>query len=333
MDFTRLVWDKARNTDAQIILPEATDPRMQKAAVTAVREGLADIRMVGDPDEINTRAREEGLDLSGIPIIDHNKDPHLDAFTQKYFELRKHKGITIEEAEQLMENPLIFAAMMLRRGMADGLVAGAVNATANVLRAGFTIVGMRHGIKTGSSCFIMILPDQSFGQEGVMVFADCATVPFPDHNQLAEIAIASAETGRELIGLEPRIAMLSYSTKGSAKHESIGKVIKATKIVRERRPDLVIDGEMQLDAAVVESVAGLKCPDSPVGGRANVLIFPDLHAGNIAYKAVQRFAHAEAYGPVLQGFSRPINDLSRGCTVDDIVNVIAISSVQSLNHG
>lgn len=231
-----------------------------------------------------------------------------------------------------MKDPLTFGAMLLRKGMVDGMVAGAVNATASVLRAAFTIVGMRRGVKTGSSCFIMILPDRSFGHDGQMVFADCATVPFPDHRQLAEIALSSAETARTLIGLEPRVAMLSYSTKGSASHESIGKVIKATNIVRERSPELTIDGELQLDAAVVESVARIKCPDSPVGGKANVLIFPDLHAGNIAYKAVQRFAHAEAYGPILQGVARPVNDLSRGCTAEDIVNVIAVTSAQSVNN-
>ena len=330
MGFSESVWSRAREAKAHIVLPESTDPRMQKAAVTALGEGLVRaVSFIGDPGPIEQASKEEGIDISGITIIDHRKASNFQESIDKYYSLREHKGITREQAEEKLEDPLYYAAMMLRRGEFDGMVAGAVNSTADLLRASFTVVGVREGIKTASSCFIMIHPNREWGHEGHMLFADCATVPFPDAHQLAEIAIASAQTGRTLLGLEPRIAMLSYSTKGSACHNLIDKVVQATEIVRSRCPDLIVDGELQVDAAIVESVAAQKCPDSPLKGRANIFIFPDLQAGNIAYKFVQRLGCASAYGPVLQGFKKPVNDLSRGCTAEEIVNVIAITAAQS----
>jgi len=329
MGFKRRVYNRARDLKAHIVLPEATDPRMQRAASEALGEGLAgEVTFIGDPDVITSVSKSENTDIAKVHIVHHVAAQNFEDFARKYFELRKHKGVTLAKAFEKMKDTLNYGAMMVRNGLVDGMVAGAVNSTAKLLRAAITIVGVKPGEKTVSSCFVMILPDKSFGYEGQMIFADCATVPFPDLKQLAEIAIASAETGRTLIGFEPRVAMLSYSTKGSATHESIEKIVKAVDIVREKRPDLVIDGELQVDAALVQSVAEQKCPGSPVEGMANVFIFPDLHAGNITYKAVQRLAHAEAYGPVLQGLARPVNDLSRGCTVDDIVNVIAVTAVQ-----
>lgn len=331
MDFRERVWGKARELKVHIVLPEATDIRMQVAASIALREGIVGkLTFVGNPDEIRDISKKEGIDISGVEIVNHIEEPNLKEFAKTYFELRKHKGVTLEDAIQKMKNPLYYGAMMVRTGLVDGLVAGAINSTAELLRAAFSIIGVKPGIKTASSCFIMILPNRTFGHDGQMLFADCAIVPFPTCQQLADIAIATADTGRKLLGFEPRIAMLSYSTKGSAQHESIDRIVKATGIVKERRPDLIIDGELQVDAALVEEVAAKKCPGSPVGGRANVLIFPDLQAGNIAYKLVQRLGGAEAIGPVLQGFMKPVSDLSRGCTADDIVNVIAVTAAQSL---
>ena len=331
MGFRERVWGKARELKVHIVLPEATDVRTQVAASVALKEGIAGrLTFVGNPDEIWRVSKREGIDISGVEIVNHIKEPSFEEFAKTYFELRKHKGITLEDALERMKSPLYYGAMMVRTGLVDGLVAGAVNSTAELLRAAFSIIGVKPGIKTASSCFIMILPNKNFGYDGQMLFADCAIVPFPTCLQLADIAIASADTGRKLLGFEPRVAMLSYSTKGSAQHESIDRIVKATNMVKERRPDLIIDGELQVDAAIVKDVAAKKCPDSPVGGRANVLIFPDLPSGNIAYKLVQRLGRAEAIGPVLQGFMKPISDLSRGCTADDIVNVIAVTAAQAM---
>lgn len=330
MGFSDIVWERARSIQAHIVLPESTDVRMLHAAARVMKLGLArKITLVGDSAEIRRIAGKEGADISKVDIVDHLKDRSLEDFAESFYELRKAKGLSREEALSCMRNPLYFGAMMVRKGLAEGMVAGAVNSSANLLRAAFTVVGLAPGNKTASSCFVMILPDRAFGREGQMIFADCATVPSPDAHQLADIAIASAETGRNLLGLDPVVAMLSFSTKGSATHESLDKVIHAVEIVRKRRPDILIDGELQADAAVVEGVARTKCPGSPVNGKANILIFPDLNSGNICYKLVQRLAKAEAFGPILQGLAKPVNDLSRGCTTDDIVNVATITAVQT----
>lgn len=330
MNFRENVWEKAKELETNIILPESLDERVQLAASIALKNGLAKrITFIGTAERIRDISKRENLDISQVDIIEHLKAKDRDEFVSTYYELRKHKGLTLDEAAKKMENPIYYGAMMVRKGIVNGMVAGAVTSTADLLRAAFHIVGIKTGITTASSCFIMIVPDRSFGFYGQMIFADCGIVPSPDPQELAEIAIASAETGAIILGFKPIIAMLSFSTKGSAKHESVYKVIEATRLIKKNRPDLVVDGELQSDAALVESVAKRKCPDSPVGGKANVLIFPDLNSGNIAYKLVQRLGRALAYGPILQGLSKPVNDLSRGCTYDEIVNVIAITSVQT----
>jgi phosphate acetyltransferase len=332
MGFHDRVYEKARNLNAHIVLPESRDVRIQKAAVKALRSGLVkSLSFIGDPDGIKSVSRRENIDISRVKIIDHLNDSNFEEFSQEYYRLRKHKGISRQEAVDTIKDPVYYAAMMVRKDYADGMVAGAVYSTAHLIRSSLKVIGMRTGIKTASSCFVMIHPDRTFGFEGHMIFADCATVPSPDSKQLAEIAIASAETGMSLIGIKPVIAMLSYSTKGSAKGSLVEKVIEATEIVRQRRPDLVIDGELQADSALVPCVATKKCPGSSVAGKANILIFPDLDAGNISYKLVQRLAHAEAYGPIMQGLAKPVNDLSRGCSVDDILGVIAITAVQAFS--
>ena len=332
MGFSETIYQKARTTKAHVVLPESLDIRTLMAASMVMKLGIVEgIIFLGDPDRIRAAARDENIDISGIEIVDCIRDGRFEEYVFTFFELRKHKGITIQDAVKQMKDPLYFGAMMVRKGIAQGMVAGAVSSSAHLIRSALTIVGVKRGIKTASSCFVMIVPDASFGHEGQMIFADCATVPCPDAHQLADIALASAETGEKLVGLRPVVAMLSFSTKGSAKHESVDKVVEATRIVKEKRPDLVIDGDLQADAALIESVAQFKCPGSPVGGKANILIFPDLNSGNIAYKLVHRFAKAEAFGPILQGLAKPINDLSRGCSAEDIVNVIAITSVQALS--
>jgi phosphate acetyltransferase len=330
MGFHDTVFEKAKKLGSHIVLPESTEVRMLNAAAKALKLGLVKrISFIGDLDEIQAFSRRERISISGVDIIDHRKEHCFEEFVETYYQLRKHKGLKPDEARESMKDPLYFAAMMVKKKLADGMVAGAVNSTARLIRVALRVIGVKKGIKTASSCFVMILSDRSFGYEGQMIFADCATVPSPDSTQLAEIAISSAETGKSLIGITPIIAMLSYSTKGSATGELVEKVKVATEIVKKRRPDLVVDGEMQADAALIDHVAQRKCPGSPVGGRANVLIFPDLDAANIGYKLVQRLAHAEAYGPILQGFSRPVNDLSRGCSADDIVGIIAVTAVQA----
>jgi phosphate acetyltransferase len=330
MDLLKKIKDKARSHNKRIVLPEGLEERTLEAADQLLEENIAQIILLGNPDEILSEAENAGLrniDKARIvnPLGHDKKEEYVDLMV----ELRKHKGLTREEASKLIEDPLYLGTLMIKNGDADGEVAGAMNATGDVLRPAFQYVKTLPGISVVSGAFIMILKDKVFGEGGLIVFADCAVHPDPTDRELAEIAVATAGTTRAIAGFEPRIAMLSFSTKGSAKHEMVDKVINATGIAREMEPGLQIDGELQADAAIIEAIGKKKAPDSAIAGHANVLIFPSLDVGNIAYKLVQRLAHAEAIGPVLQGMAAPINDLSRGCSVSDIVNLVAITANQA----
>lgn len=330
MELLESIKQNARKYNMRIVLPEGYEERNIKAADEAIREGLARIILIGDPEQIRDHASKLGLrNISGAQIVNplhHDKKEH---YIDTMVELRKSKGLTREQASKLIEDPLYLGVMMIKCGDADGEVSGADHATGDVLRPAFQYVKTAPGISVVSGAFIMILKDKTFGENGVLIFADGAVHPNPTDKELAEIAVASAHTARAIAGIEPRIAMLSFSTKGSAKHEMVDKVVSATRIAKEMAPDLQIDGELQADAALVEAIGKSKAPGSAIAGRANVLVFPDLNVGNIAYKLVQRLAQAEAIGPVLQGMAAPINDLSRGCSVSDIVSMIAITSNQA----
>ncbi|MGC9472459.1 MAG: phosphate acetyltransferase [Bacteroidales bacterium] len=322
--------EQAKKYSMRIVLPEGTEERTLQAADIATREKLAKIILLGKKSRIMELAEKYNLKhIAETEIIDPDHPPKKEEYIRMMVELRKHKGLTEEEAARLVTNPLYLATLMIKAGDADGEVAGAGNATGDVLRPAFQFVKTVPGISVVSGAFLMMLPDSQFGHNGLMVFADCAVHPDPTASELAEIAVATGHTTRVLAGFEPRIAMLSFSTKGSAKHPLVDKVAEATRIAREMDPTLQIDGEMQADAAIIESIGKSKAPDSAIAGRANVLIFPDLQSGNIGYKLVQRLAGAEAIGPVLQGMAAPINDLSRGCSVSDIVNLIAITACQA----
>jgi phosphate acetyltransferase len=311
--------DKARSKNKTIILPESHDERVLKAAEKLTQEKICSVITLGNSDKVNESAKKLGVNLNGVKIIDHINHPKFEEFSNIYCELRKKKGMTVEQATETMKRDLFFAAMMLREGLVDGSVAGSFASTADVMKAGIQIVGIPTGISIVSSFFLMLFKDKTYS------FADCAVVPNPDAEQLADIAISTADNHKKLIGEDPLIAMLSFSTKGSAIHELADKVIAATQGIKSKRPDLQVDGELQLDAAIIESIGKKKAPGSTVAGRANVLVFPDLNAGNIGYKIAQRLGGAEAVGPMVQGLKRPFFDLSRGCSVDDIVNTTSIN--------
>lgn len=331
MELMKQIWDKARDNKKTIVLPEGDEERTLVAAQKIVEEGLANICLVGNKEDIENKAAKLNVNLEGVEIIDSTTSDKLEKYVNAFYELRKAKGMTLEKAEKIVRDPLYFATMMVKLDDADGMVSGAVHTTGDLLRPGLQIIKTAPGVSVVSSFFIMMVPGSSYGKDGMLLFSDCAVNPNPNSDQLAAIAIATADTAKHLCGIDPKVAMLSFSTMGSADHELVTKVRTATEKAKELRPDLDIDGELQLDAAIVEKVANQKAPNSKVAGKANVLVFPDLQAGNIGYKLVQRFANAEAIGPVCQGFAKPINDLSRGCSSEDIVNVVALTAVQAQN--
>ncbi len=331
MSFTEKVWKLAQGELKKIVLPEGEEERNIKAAEIIHKNKLAEVILIGSLQGIKENATKFGVNIEGIEIIDPATSLKTEEYAKGFYELRKSKGITEEKALATVKDPLYFGTMMVKLDHADGLVSGAIHSTGDLLRPGLQIIKTAPGTKVVSSFFVMEVPNSPYGDNGVLLFGDCAVNPNPTAEELSSIAISTAENAKVLCGMEPKVAMLSFSTMGSAKHENVDKVVKAAEIAKNERPDLQIDGELQLDAAIVDKVASLKAPNSKVAGQANVLIFPDLQAGNIGYKLVQRFAGAEAIGPVCQGFAKPINDLSRGCSVEDIVNVVAITAVQAQN--
>lgn len=320
---------RAKENIKTIVLAEGEEIRTIKAAAIVKAEGYAKNILLGNPEKISKMAADAGVDIEGVEIIDPSEGN--EEFAELFAELRKKKGVTIEQARETVKDPLYYGVMMVKTGKVDGMVAGAVNSSANVIRPSLQILKTAPNTKIVSAFFIMNVPDCDMGENGTFIFADCGLNQQPTADELSEIAISSAASFKSLVGAEPKVAMLSYSTYGSAKHDDVTKVTTATQLVKEKAPDIMVDGELQLDAAIVASVGAQKAPESPVAGKANVLVFPDLDAGNIGYKLVQRLAKAEAYGPILQGVAAPVNDLSRGCTAEDIAGVVAITSVQAAN--
>lgn len=330
MGLMETIRENAQKINKCIVLPEGTEERTLKAAAFILKEKIARLILLGNREEIIRKSSQYSLsNIEEANIIDPENNPDLKKYATMLYEIRKAKGLTYEEALKLTKDPLYLGTLLIKAGVADGEVAGAINATGNVLRPAFQIVKTLPGISVVSGAFIMLLKDNPYVPENILVFADCAVHPDPNAEELAEIAVSTAYTAKNIAKIEPRIAMLSFSTKGSARHALVDKVVEATRIAKEKAPWLNIDGELQADAALVESVGMSKAPGSPVAGKANVLVFPSLETGNIAYKLVQRLAGAEAVGPVLQGMAAPINDLSRGCSVSDIVNLVAITANQS----
>lgn len=320
----------AKSNLKTIVLPEAEEIRVLKATEKILQEDFAHIILVGDEERILKIAQENNINIEKAKIVNPQKSNNTKDFAKKLYELRKHKGMTEEEAERLVLDPIHYGVMMVKQEIADGLVSGAIHSTADTLRPALQILRTAPNTKLVSAFFIMEVPNCNYGENGLFIFTDCALNPNPNEEELAEIAIASSNSFKALIGKEPKIAMLSYSTHGTAKSESIDKVANATKIVNNLRPDLIIDGELQLDAAIIPEITRIKAPNSPLKGEANILVFPNLDAGNIGYKLVQRFANAYAYGPLCQGIAKPVNDLSRGCSVDDIVGTVALTAVQTI---
>ena len=331
MSFIEGIKNRAKEDKKTIILPEAEDKRVLEAASKVIKQGFAKVILLGDEEKIKEDSSKNKIDLDGVDIINPLTSDKKEEYKQKLYELRKNKGMTLEQAEELLKEPIYFGMMMLKDEnlKADGLVSGAAHSTANTLRPALQILKTKPGTKLVSAFFVMCVPDCEYGENGTFIFGDSGLNQNPTADELSEIAISSSKSFEQLVRKEAKVAMLSYSTKGSAKSELTEKVIEATKLVKEKETNLMVDGELQLDAAIVPEIAASKAPDSPLKGEANVLIFPDLDAGNIGYKLVQRLAKAEAYGPLCQGIAKPVNDLSRGCSADDIVGVVAITAVQA----
>ena len=332
MSFIDGIKQRARKEIKNIILPEATDIRILQAAQMVKNEGYAKVTLVGDEEKVRKIAKENNIELGETKIIDPNKSEKTEQYANALYELRKVKGMTEEEAHKLILDPVYFGMIMVKLGEAEGLVSGAAHSTSNTLRPALQILKTAPGTKLVSAFFIMVVPNCEYGANGTFIFADSGLNEEPDSEKLSEIAISSSKSFKQLVGEEPKVAMLSYSTYGSAHSASTEKVVDATKLVKEKAPELLVDGELQLDAAIVPEVAEFKAPGSPLKGKANVLIFPDLGAGNIGYKLTQRLAKAEAYGPLCQGIAKPVNDLSRGCNAQDVAGVIAITAVQAQEH-